>query len=239
MRKNLFTILFLIFIQTIIAFADIDISGYTEPYQTISASFPEPGVIAKIDVIEGVKVKENQILASLDTASLIADRDIAKERYALAQTRYEKISKLAEQHQSTPDELAQAKGNLQIEMLNVDKNNALIDRRTLRSPINGIVTEIMKHPSESVAVDTVVMKLVQIDKLLVNLFVDADIAKKLKVGDFLPVIFPQDNKTAKATIDFISPDADKASHTVRVKLLIDNSDYKFPSGILCKVPFPS
>src|SRR5882724_8914791 len=50
-----------------------EILGYTEPFKTINMSSAEQGVIAEMLVEEGARVKKSQVVARLDTATLLAE----------------------------------------------------------------------------------------------------------------------------------------------------------------------
>ena len=111
------------------------------------------------------------MLARLDIATLKADLDIAQAEEKLQTIRTERLEKLATSNRSTEDELDKAKTDLEIKQAQVRKIEAMIENRTLRSPVRGVVTEIKRDISESVSAATPhVITVVQIDKLIVNLF---------------------------------------------------------------------
>lgn len=211
-------------------------SGYTEPFTLLDLSFPEVGIIANIDVQEGNTVQKGQLLASLDNDVLKAELSIAQEKVKLNQKRYKKLKELYDRGKASLDELENTQTSLMIEKYTVERIEAQIRRRTLVSNIDGIVTQIYKEVSEGVAnIETPVMTLVQIDKLLLNLYVDFQDAQKLKVGSTWPITFNLKEEKASGKIVFISPDADKASGTLRVKMEINNPEHAYSSGILGNV----
>jgi len=213
-----------------------EFSGYTEPYRTMEMPFGDSGIISAIYVQEGDTVTKDQILAELNHAVLDKDYKIAEERYTLKEQRYEKLKKLANDNIASTDELEKARAESAIEKYTMERIEALIEQKRLRSAVNGIVTDIKKEVSEGVAgVDTPVISVVEINKLLLNIFVDFNIAQKFKAGDAVQVYFQGEKDFANGIIEFISPDADKASRTVRVKILINNPMRHYASGILGKV----
>jgi RND family efflux transporter MFP subunit len=210
-----------------------DILGYTEPYKIITVSAAEPGVIAELRVEEGARVKKDQILARLDTAVLSAELDVAKAEAQLQATRKQRLDELAQSSRATPDELEKARTDLAIKQAQVRKIEASIEARTMRSPVDGVVTEIKRDPSESVSAATPhVLTVVQIDKLIVNLFLPPERALPLKAGERVELTL-DDTQRAPATVEFVSPITDSASGTVRVKFTIDNSAGKYRAGARC------
>ena len=211
-----------------------DILGYTEPYKIITVSASEPGVLAELLVEEGVKVKRNQVLARLDVAALNAELEIAKAEAQLQATRKQRLAELAQSSRATADELDKAKTDLVIKEAQVRKTEAMIESRTMRSPVDGVVTEIKRDPSESVsAANPHVLTVVQIDKLTVNLFLPPERARQLAVGAGAQLRIDDEGEDAPATIEFISPVTDSASGTVRVKFAVENAAGSHRAGARC------
>ena len=211
-----------------------DILGYTEPYKIITVSASEPGVLAELLVEEGANVKKNQVLARLDVAALNAELEIAKAEAQLQATRKQRLTELAQSSRATADELDKAKTDLVIKEAQVRKTEAMIESRTMRSPVDGIVTEIKRDPSESVSVaNPHVLTVVQIDKLTVNLYLPPSVAAELRTGGNAPLRFENGDQRVPAMIEFISPVTDSASGTVRVKFAIDNAKREHRAGARC------
>lgn len=209
-----------------------DVPGYTEPYKTITVSAAEPGVIAAVLVEEGARVKRDDILARLDTAQNEAELDIARATTGLQKTRVTKLEELAKTQRAASEELDRARTDLKIREAEVRKIEAVIASKTMRSPVDGLVTEVKRDPSEAVSLaNPHVLTVVQIDRLLVNLFLTPARAAKLKIGDTATLLLgeKQDQK-ANGTVEFISPVTDAASGTVRVKFVLDNRDGSLRSG---------
>ena len=211
-----------------------DILGYTEPYKIITVSASEPGVLAELLVDEGANVKKNQVLARLDVAALNAELEIAKAEAQLQATRKQRLTELAQSSRASADELDKAKTDLIIKEAQVRKTEAMIESRTMRTPVDGIVTEIKRDPSESVSIaNPHVLTVVQIDKLTVNLFLPPTTAAQMKVGGAVALRFENGNPHVPATVEFISPVTDSASGTVRVKFAIDNASREYRAGARC------
>ncbi len=213
---------------------DPSILGYTEPFKSINMSSAEQGVIAEVLVEEGARVKKTQVVARLDTATLLAELDIAKAEAKLQSTRLKKLEELSSANRSTPEELDRARTDLTIKDAQTRKIQAQIEERTLRSPIDGVVTEIKRDPSEAVsAANPHVMTVVQVDKLIVNLFLPPARAACFKVGTSTTLQLLDEKATATASVEFVSPVTDFASGTVRVKFVIENADGAHRSGGRC------
>ncbi len=207
--------------------------GYTEPYKIITVSAGETGVLTRVLVEEGASVKKGEILAQLETASLEAELDIARAEAGLQATRKQRLDDLANSSRATPEELEKAAADLTIKQAEVRKYQALIETRLMRSAVDGVVTEIKRHPGEAVSpANAHVLTVVQIDKLTANLFLPPEKAFHLREGSETPLLLDGHEKVA-AKIEFISPVTDAATGTVRVKFMIDNAGQSHRSGEKC------
>jgi RND family efflux transporter MFP subunit len=212
-----------------------DILGYTEPYKTITVSAGEQGVIAEMLVEEGALVKKDQVLARLDNATLHADLEIARAEAKLQRTRLQKLDELAKANRASRDELERTQTDLTVKEAQVRKIEAQIEARTMRSPVDGVVIEIKRDPSEAVsAANPHVLTVVQVDRLLVNLFLPPARAATLQAGSTVNLLLLESpSTTVPARVEFISSVTDSASGTVRVKFVIDNANGAYRSGVRC------
>lgn len=226
---------FLLLLSTATTRADEPaILGYTEPYRTITVSASEQGVISEMLVEEGAATKKGQVLARLDTASFQAELEIAKAETKLQSTRLKRLEELSAANRSTPEELERARTDLVIKEAQMRRIEAQIETRTLRSPVDGVVTEIKRDPSEAVsAANPHVLTVVQVDKLLLNLFLPPARAATFQVGATVNLKLLEENVTTPAKVEFVSPITDSASGTVRVKFVIENANGAHRSGGRC------
>ena len=237
------------------------VEGFAEPYRKIDLAPPEPGLIATLDVREGDRVTKDQVLATLDRELLMVGLEIAKAgkdahgRLEAASTerdlRSSRLSKLQELHQrghATEEEIERARGDLKLAEANVlaeqenqtvdaleyKKTETMIERRSLRSPIDGVVTRVYKEEKEFVSTSSpTVLTVVQLDPLRITFSVPTHQAVGLKVGEKAPLIISETGAKAEGTIELVSPVTDAESGTVRVKVLLDNREGAHRAGLRC------
>ncbi len=252
------------------------ILGYLEPYRSIDITSPERGLIGEIHIEEGQSVKAGEALITLDNrvqeaqlkiavaqSESLAQIKIAKSELNLAGDKYDKLTRLKKQGTAHSSEVTRAaanmkiaEGNLQlaeeeqkIAALRVGQIRAEIEKRTLRSPIDGVVLEINRDVAESVDQQSgtstsdrelVLVRVAKLDLLYLVIHLPAGPARHLKKGDRFPVQILLENELNKTNndaaiktvgeIEFISPAIDPSSETVRTRLLIQNRDGKIRSG---------
>ena len=238
-----------------------NVDSFTEPYRTINVSSAEQGVITKMLVKEGDTVHEGQLLATLDTDVLEAALEIAKvskesmgriksasAAAELKKDRFKKLQDLQADGHAHAEEVSHAKAELEIaeaELLAAKEEQKIkeleyarigtqIERRKIISPIDGIVTKLHKEVSEQVAAtDPIVLTLVQCDRLTVIFPVATSEVNRFSVGQKVAVNFPGDTTAAKGSIETVSQVTDPESGTVRVKVIIDNAQKHYRSGMAC------
>ena len=123
--------------------------------------------------------------------------------------------------------------------LEVDRAHALLDRRVIRSTIDGVVVQRLKSAGEYVDSDAV-FRVAQLDPLHVEVIVPIDFLGSLEAGMNAGVTLNvpgYENKVLSAEVRRIDAVADPASATYGVLLIMDNPDLVIPSGVRCAVDF--
>jgi RND family efflux transporter MFP subunit len=206
------------------------------------------------------RVLEAQIAISEVQAESMSAIEVATADLEVARERFQKLSQLKSSGTAHSSEVARAAADLkkaeaQLNIANEEKKiagfrveeiKAQLEQRILRSPIDGVIIEINREVAESAMApregqrNRSLVKVAQIDRLRLVVHVPSIHAADLVVGGILPVrVLGQNSLTldrestaldASAVIEFISPAIDPSSETVRVRLMIDNSDNKLQSG---------
>jgi multidrug efflux pump subunit AcrA (membrane-fusion protein) len=128
--------------------------------------------------------------------------------------------------------------NKRLADLEVRRATAELARRTLRSPIAGVVVQRLMHPGEF-AKQSPILKLAQIDPLRVEVYVPVALLGRIRVGAHAQVFPEPPVKGAyPARVVVVDRVVDTASSTFGVRLELPNPGYRLPAGLKCKVRFP-
>ena len=188
-----------------------DLTCLIQPKSVITITTPVAGLLETLSVDRGDLVKEDQILAVIDTS---VERATGAVQYAHAE--------LTNKHLAD---------------LELQRTSAEINLRTMRSPITGVVVERFMSQGEFSKQDKI-LKLAQIDPLYVEVFAPVSMLGKVAVGQSAQ-IKPEapigGSYTAKITV--VDRVVDAASGTFGVRLEMRNPDYKLPAGLKCSVQF--
>lgn len=227
-----------------------NIEAITKPSQEVKLGFVRPGILAKMLVKEGQPVKEGELLAQQDDSAEQADLEQLKDstedktrvNAAKAQLDQKKIdlTKMEEAFKkgaSTLLEVQHAKldviiGGFQLDVENFQrKQDALkqkglelqIQRMRIKSPVTGLVEEVLVHEGECSDALAKVVRVVKIDPLWVDVPIPLALTRKMPIGAEVEVLFGATG--VKGKVIFMAAVADGASATRLVRVEVPN-----PSG---------
>jgi RND family efflux transporter MFP subunit len=126
---------------------------------------------------------------------------------------------------------------LEVKSAEFARIQAQLEQKRIKSPIDGVVTRVFRDVGEFVsAADPVVVKVVQLDPLLVVFSVPTAETRDLRVGQTVPLRVGSKRAKLNGVIEFVSPTSDAQSGTARVKVRIPNPEGRFQSGDGCWLP---
>lgn len=244
-----------------------DIEAFTEPYSDISIAASEMGTVSRVMVKEGELVSSGTVVAGLDDQVLHAALDVArssmeasgmlrsaKADLQMKKTELEKLEELrGRSHASQKEvdrvqaELLVAEARVQsvqedlgIKRLEYKRIEAQIAQRLLKSPIDGVVTEVLKETGEFVSPsDPVVVRVVRLDPLLVVFSVPLEQRKQVRPEQKVQLQIGAESTAAEGIVEYVSPTADSSNTSVRVKVRLPNPDSRWQAGervVLITVP---
>ncbi len=235
--------------------------AFTEPVTQSVAASPEVGIIVEANVKEGDPVRVGDTLAKINQRVLVkslaiaeaqanstARLDAATSSLELLKSRLEAVKSLVAgghtnkfeveqteaEYQNTYAEFRLAEDEQMLNKLEVERIKAQVEDRTIRSPINGFVTEIHKRLGENVSSnDPKYATIVQVDKLKVRFYLEEATLNKARPGEKATILLGQDKTSTLTTITYVSPIIDPDSGLGRLDVQIDNSDFRIRSGTVC------
>jgi len=236
------------------------VRSFTEPsYKSVAAS-SVPGIITESNVHEGDHVSVGDPLASINRKVLQATLNIAvaragsTARLEAATSQWEltksqlaaiealvdgghtnrfEVDQMRSEYQKAYAEYQAADDDQKLAQLEVKRIQAELDARTIRSPIDGYVTEIHKKLGENISSnEPQYATVVHIDQLRVRFYLDAETLSRCTRGDHVSVLIGNQKAEQVGVVTFASPVIDSDSGLGRLHVLIDNRDLKFQSGIV-------
>jgi RND family efflux transporter MFP subunit len=232
------------------------------PSKTVDLGSPVPGQLHEVLVDRSDTVSAGQVVASLDSRLEKANLAIANIKavtdtelrsreavYAIDRRTEKRLTSLAASNVASAQEtdralrdarlsawrIRQAKDDLRLYGLELARAEAMLDRRKIRSPIDGIVVARLHNPGEYIE-NQPLLRIVKLDPLYVEAILPMRLFRKVKPGMLASVIPEFESGSAyQATVALIDPMGDAGSGTFGVRLMLPNKDQAIPAGLKCRV----
>ena len=133
--------------------------------------------------------------------------------------------------------LALEKENKRLAQISSIRTDALLERRKVKSPINGFIIDRYKAVGER-SNDDPILRIAQLDPLHIEVIIPSVHFSKITTG-MRATVRNRNDQAAEydATVERIDKVLDAASGTFGVRLTVPNPDYKIPAGVLCSLEF--
>jgi membrane fusion protein, multidrug efflux system len=208
-----------------------------EPNTVIEISAPVEGVLDKVNVQRGDRIKRGQVLASLTSGLERASVELAKARVEFAKRKAIRNEELYLKKMISIHDKDETDTEVLLAQLQLKQTQEQLKLRQIVSPINGIVVERQKDAGEYVETEPL-LTAVSLDPLNVEAVAPADLYGSIRVGMSAKVTtIGAQNETYDAKVTLIDQVIDAASGTIRVRLALPNPDNKILAGLRCNVAF--
>lgn len=239
-----------------------------EARQKVEIRSSVEAVIESVRVQRGDFVSKGQLLVTLESGperashALAVSRannqgeiKVAEARVEITRKKFERAEELFKQKfisanardeaeadfRLASEELERARENQRLAALESKRTAEVLALRTIRSPFNGVVIEVMLKPGEfgAISFKDPIMKLAEIDPLHVETILPMRMYGKVKRGQRAYVV-PENPVGGRyeTQVTVVDPVVDAASGTLGVRLLLPNRNRRIPAGVRCRVQFP-
>jgi len=209
-----------------------------EPNDEVKLSSQIPGILDVIQVERGDRVRKGQIVARLKSGVEKAAVALAQAKVDFGQRKLVRNKDLYQQELISIHEKDEMETEHRMAELELREAKEKLKLRTLRSPINGIVTERHHSAGEFIGEDPI-LTLVSIDPLNVELIVPVSRIGTIHKGMAVIVQpeYPADGRF-KAKVEIVDQIIDAASGTYTVRVKLPNPKHSIAAGLKCSVSFP-
>lgn len=212
--------------------------GETEAWQDVRVAADAAGRVEWIGPKEGQPVKEGELIAKIDAASLKAALDRAEAALKLAEDLYERRRKLFERNIINQEELDKSQTERTLARANFRQMQIEYERGFLKAPLTGLVNHLFVDEGEFIDKGKPFADVVNVDKIKINVNVPELDVRYLKVGQKAVVrvdAFP--DREISGIVDFVAYKADPATKTFSVRVLVDNPRHDIRPGMIARVAF--
>jgi RND family efflux transporter MFP subunit len=217
-------------------------SGILAPISQMRLSFKTGGIIDKITVDEGMRIKKGQMLAQLDLREIEAQYNQAKSAYEKAQRDFKRAGKLYEDSVATKEQFQNAQTGLDMAKSGFEIADFNYKYSSIKAPADGSILHRLAEDREVVGPGQPVLVFgTSGQEWLVRAGVTEKDLLRLTIGDSAIVKFDAYlGKHFYAIVNEIAGAANPMNGTFEIELLIRGNELPLKAGFVAKIKiFPS
>lgn len=208
-----------------------------EPYKEVDIATAAEGIIESITVERGDHIEQGQILLALESNVEKVNVELSRARVEFNKRKFKRINDMYLRKAISNHEKDEAATETRLAKLELKRSIESLKRRTVYSPISGVVVERYLSPGEY-AEQEKVLKIAQIDPINIEVIAPLSMLGQISLGDTAD-IYPEGPQTepVQATVKVIDQVVDAASGTFGVRLEMENPGNTIVAGLKCRVKF--
>jgi len=202
----------------------IEVNGAVQAEELANVSPEQGGQIKQILVREGDRVTKGQTMATLNTAIIRSSLEELDNGIALAQTVYDRQSRLWQQKIGSEIQYLKAKNDL--ESLQMKKATLVeqMSMSTIKAPFNGMVEQVWQKVGELASPGMPLITVVDMSKMKVLADVSEAYASVVTKNTIVNVDLPSFGKTMDAPIRSVGNVINPMNRSFAVEVSIPNHD---------------
>lgn len=195
----------------------VEVSGSVVSNKNVLISAENMGRVTQVRVAEGMSVSKNQVLVSIDTEVFEKQLKDLETQYELANTLFERQSRLWERNIGTEMQFLEAKTRKESLETQIANLKIQIDRAHVKAPFAGIVEKVLTRLGEMASNGTPLVRMVGSS----DMYIEADLSEayvgRFKKGDAVKVHFPAIDKTIDSKVRSIGQVINENNRTFRIE----------------------
>jgi len=211
-------------------------TGEIEAVNEAFISTETSGQIVKISVVEGQKVSRGQLLAKLNTSVIEKNIEEVKTQLNLAEILYKKQTELWGKNIGSERQYLEAENNYESLKNKLATLREQYNMSIIRSPIDGLVEDIMLKQGELASPGMQLMQIVDLDHLYVTAKLSEAYLPVIKKGDVVTITFPSyPDMVLESPVTRIGNVINKQNRTFLTEIKISNPGGKLKPNLLANI----
>jgi HlyD family secretion protein len=183
------------------------LQGWVEA-DLIFVSPDEQGRVETLKVREGDRVHKGELLFTLDDDLQKADVAVKETALVNAQQGFARAQELLKTAAGTQKTYDDAEAALRQAKANLDWSKTRLERRTMKSPVDGTIQQVYFRPGETVAPGRAVLSVLPPENLKIRFFAPETLVSHIKYGETVAVSCDACASGLTAKVTFISGSAE-------------------------------
>jgi membrane fusion protein (multidrug efflux system) len=213
----------------------IDVQGKIDSDKNVQVSPEVPGIITKVNVQLGDKVRKGQVLAEIDGSVLAQSIEEVKSQSAFANTMYEKQKGLWDQKVGTEVQYLSAKNNkeaLENRLSTLQRQYAMTK---IKSPIDGTIDEVRLKQGEAAMPGMPMFRVVNLSEFKVVAEIAEAYFGEIKVGDDVLVNLPDAAQEIKGKVTDKTNVIDAMNRTFKIEVALKGQNLALRPNMIAKI----
>ena len=215
----------------------IELQGNVKTKQNVLV-YPEmPGILNKVYVKEGQKVKKDQILATIDDGGLSQQLLLLKSNEQLAKTTFERQKRLWDQKIGSEIQYLQAKTSYDSQKNATKQLKKQLDKFTIRAPFSGIIDDVFKEKGTVVAPGpgAEIFRIINLSNMYIETDVPESYISSIKKNKMVEVNFPILERSYDSSIRQVGNFINPSNRTFKIEVGIPNIDGEIKPNLTAKL----
>lgn len=215
----------------------IELQGNVKTKQNVLV-YPEmPGILNKVYVKEGQKVKKDQILATIDDGGLSQQLMLLESNEQLAKTTFERQKRLWDQQIGSEIQYLQAKTSYDSQKNTTRQLKKQLDKFTIRAPFSGIIDDVFKEKGTVVApgLGAEIFRIINLSNMYIETDVPESYISSIKKNKMVEVNFPILERSYDSSIRQVGNFINPSNRTFKIEVGIPNIDGEIKPNLTAKL----
>jgi membrane fusion protein, multidrug efflux system len=206
----------------------IELQGNVTTKNVVTVSSEFSGLLSKVYVKDGDRVKKGQLLAKIDDGGLSQQIAQMKIQRDLAKTTFDRQKRLWDQNIGSEIQYLEAKTNYESQSEAVNQMTQQLAKTRVTAPFSGTIDDVITEQGNLVGPGSPLMLLVNLDNMYIEADVPeryvADVTKGKNVEVEFPVLGKKLNSTIRQASNYINPS--NRTYTIEVPVNVKDNNIK-------------
>jgi len=210
--------------------------GSTRAINGISVANEVAGVVETLNFESGQKVKKGDVLVRLDTDTDEAALQARKAEEDLAKLQFERFGNLLPQEAVSQSQYDEAKANYDAARARVVEAQAVMNKKVIRAPFDGVVGLRQVDQGEFLDVGSPIVEINMLEPIYVDYTLPEKELSRLQVGDRVKAevaAYPDEEFVGE--VESINSSVNPESRTLAVRAKLANSERLLKPGMFVRI----
>lgn len=214
----------------------VEFQGSVETKENLVISPEVSGILERVLVKEGARVKKGQLLAKIDDNGLAQQLAQLRIQADLAKTTYQRQKRLWDQNIGSEIEYLNTKSSFESLQESVNQVEKQLSKTSIRAPFNGTIDDIITEQGNVVSAGaTPILRIINLSNMYISVDVPETFLTSIVPGKSVEIYLPVLGRTVESTVRQTGSFINRSNRTFNVEIAVPNSDKIIKPNITARV----